>query len=178
MYKRLRYLRKDILKLTLKEFGKKIGMSPSAISDIESNKSGFNNRNIMLVHSIFNVNEDWLRFGTGDIFIEKNNINPLDNLKLDNLEYSILETYLSLDDTSRVVIKNYIKDFVNDFNNKQEITINDNIKDINNDNTFLAIAHDKKGDSKSEYITFSDKQLEFLQNAENVISLFDKKKKE
>ena len=65
---RIRKLRKEILGLTLDKFSKALGVSRSAISDIESGRNALSNQMVMLIRKIYNVNEEWLRDGTGDVF--------------------------------------------------------------------------------------------------------------
>ena len=59
------------LNLTQSEFGKKIGIRHSSLSDIENNKCIVTRRNIISICNIFNVSEEWLVSGNGDIFIEE-----------------------------------------------------------------------------------------------------------
>lgn len=68
---RIKYLRKT-LNLNQTEFGNKIGLAPSSLSDIENNKCLVNKRNITLICSVFNVSEEWLVNGKGNMFIEEN----------------------------------------------------------------------------------------------------------
>lgn len=65
---RIRHLRKDVLKLTLDKFSKALGVSRSAISDIEGGRNALSNQMVMLMRKIYNVNEEWLRYGEGEIF--------------------------------------------------------------------------------------------------------------
>lgn len=70
---RLRFLRKDVLKLNQKEFGRKIGLSKSNISNIEIGRIDLTERNINVICKTFNVNEIWLRTGDGgeeNMFVE------------------------------------------------------------------------------------------------------------
>lgn len=71
MNKRIRELRKS-LNLTLNEFGSQIGLKHSTLSDIENGKTNITERVIILICSQFNVNEEWLRTGQGEMFVEKN----------------------------------------------------------------------------------------------------------
>lgn len=64
---RIKHLR-ITLNLTQTDFGNKIGLAPSSLSDIENNKCNVNNRNIISICSVFNISKDWLLYGTGDIF--------------------------------------------------------------------------------------------------------------
>ena len=69
MNDRLLHLRKS-LKLTQEEFGDQIGLSTGMISQMEQNLREINDRTIILICSKFKVNEQWLRNGTGSMFIE------------------------------------------------------------------------------------------------------------
>jgi transcriptional regulator with XRE-family HTH domain len=64
---RLREVRKS-LKLTQQEFGSKIGLSKASIGNIENGIINLTDRNISLICSTYNVNEDWLRNGNGEMF--------------------------------------------------------------------------------------------------------------
>ena len=65
---RIRKLRKEILGLTLDKFGKALGVSRSAISDVENGRNALSNQMVMLIRKVYNVNEEWLRTGDGDVF--------------------------------------------------------------------------------------------------------------
>lgn len=58
------------LKMNQSEFGDKIGIGQAGISAIEKGIRGVTDRNIQLICEKFNVNENWLRDGTGEMFIE------------------------------------------------------------------------------------------------------------
>ncbi|MCC5910161.1 MAG: helix-turn-helix transcriptional regulator [Clostridiaceae bacterium] len=51
------------MSLTQEEFGNKIGLSKSGISNIENGTRGIRERHIKLICSIFNVSESWLKTG-------------------------------------------------------------------------------------------------------------------
>nr|DAI06803.1 MAG TPA: helix-turn-helix domain protein [Caudoviricetes sp.] len=67
MNTRIKELRNQ-LNLTQKEFGNQIGLKPTSICDIEQNRCNVTERCIIAICSRFNVNEEWLRFGTGQMF--------------------------------------------------------------------------------------------------------------
>ena len=67
MIERLKGLRK-LKNLTQKEFGEKIGITGATISAIEQGKRTLTERNIVFICERFNINEEWLRYGTGDMF--------------------------------------------------------------------------------------------------------------
>lgn len=65
---RIRLLRKT-LALSGEKFGEKIGLKKVAISQIETGKSMPTEQTILSLCREFNVSEDWLRNGEGDMFI-------------------------------------------------------------------------------------------------------------
>lgn len=70
MNERLKKLRKS-LDLTQQEFANRIGISRNNIASYETGKSSLGDAVISLICREFNVNEKWLRDGTGEIFIEQ-----------------------------------------------------------------------------------------------------------
>lgn len=69
MNQRILELRKS-LNLSQTDFGEQIGMKPSSISDIENNRVQISDRTIIAICSKFNVNEEWLKTGNGNMFLE------------------------------------------------------------------------------------------------------------
>lgn len=65
---RIKELRKFVLKLTQDEFGSKLGLTKTAISYVESGKNNATDRLIKSICREFNVREEWLRYGTGEMF--------------------------------------------------------------------------------------------------------------
>ena len=70
MNTRIKELRK-FLKLTQKEFGQKVGLKPSTINDIEHYRCKVNDRLQIAICAKFSVNEEWLRTGTGEMFVNE-----------------------------------------------------------------------------------------------------------
>lgn len=70
MNTRIKELRKA-LKKSQEEFGKLLGLSKSGISDIESGRRNVTEQHIIMLRNCkdFNVNENWLRTGEGEMFI-------------------------------------------------------------------------------------------------------------
>lgn len=70
MNTRIKELR-QLLGLTQKEFGEKIGFK-SSISEIENGNAPILDRTIISICSVYGVSEKWLRYGEGSIFITEN----------------------------------------------------------------------------------------------------------
>ena len=63
---RVKLLRKH-LNLNQKDFSKKLGIAQTSLSLIETGKNTLTEQNIRLICLTFSINEDWLRFGEGQI---------------------------------------------------------------------------------------------------------------
>ena len=76
---RVRKVRKSY-GLTLDKFGERIGLKKSAVSLIESGKNSLTDANIKSICREFNVNEEWLRYGTGAMFPQHPDISYKDRI--------------------------------------------------------------------------------------------------
>ena len=66
---RIRYLRKNVLEQTLDEFGARIKLGKSAVSNMETGQRGVTDQTILSICREFGVSETWLRYGEGDMLI-------------------------------------------------------------------------------------------------------------
>lgn len=114
MENRIKILRKE-LHLTQEKFGERLGMKKNSISQIENGVNALTEQLLVSICREFNVNEDWLRNGTGEMFIEvpeeaefeaaaaelsKNN---------DVLAMQAVIQYWKLDEASREAVRKYVK---------------------------------------------------------------------
>ena len=67
---RIRHLRKNVLGLTQQAFAAEIKISRSNLGNIETGEVAVTERLISSICDKYDVNEEWLRNGTGEIFIE------------------------------------------------------------------------------------------------------------
>lgn len=70
MKDRIRKLRKE-LDLTQQKFGERIGIKGNTIAQYENGRNEPIDAVVSLICREFNVNEQWLRDGTGEMFIEQ-----------------------------------------------------------------------------------------------------------
>lgn len=70
IHERIKYLRKDILKLTQQEFSDSLKISRSNMGNIEIGRIAVTDRVICDICEKFNINEEWLRIGNGSMYIE------------------------------------------------------------------------------------------------------------
>lgn len=107
---RLKSVRKA-LALNQERFGTRLGVSNTAISKLESGENGITEQMIKSICREFNVNEQWFRTGTGEMFVEANGILLADQVKRYNLsdfDTRIVEEYMRLAPEHRQVMKDYI----------------------------------------------------------------------
>ena len=67
MNERIKELRKT-LGLTLEKFGERVGVKKSALSLVENGKNNVSEQLFFSICREFNVNDDWLRTGEGEMF--------------------------------------------------------------------------------------------------------------
>ena len=79
MYKRIKEIRMAI-GLSQSDFGKRIGVSRDTIANIEGNRSEIKDVFIKSICREYGVREEWLREGTGDIFVKKSAEDELNEL--------------------------------------------------------------------------------------------------
>lgn len=66
MKDRIKQVRKDA-KLTQKEFAKKLGLKQNTVATYEIGKIGVSDAVLLSICREFNINEEWLRTGTGEM---------------------------------------------------------------------------------------------------------------
>ena len=98
---------------SLEEFGKKLGVGKSAISNIENGSRNLTDQMSLSIHREFNVREEWLRDGIGEMF-EPAAADELDALAkeygLSEGEKILIEHYIKLDEGSRRAVIDFIVD--------------------------------------------------------------------
>lgn len=112
---RVKEIRKA-LGLTLEKFGEKLGVTKVAISRIEKGVNSLTDQMAKAICREYNVNNLYLQTGKGEMF----NAMPesiLDELcaeyGMDDLDRSIVSSYLQLSDAERAAIKKYVQNLVN-----------------------------------------------------------------
>ena len=110
MNERVKELRKA-LGLSGEKFGENIGLNRAAISKIENGAVGVSESNVKLICLTYNVNEDWLRTGNGEMFNQSEN-EFLPDLKkqynLTDFQINLIKTYLELDNKDKASIDKFI----------------------------------------------------------------------
>ena len=110
MKDRIKKLRKE-LDLTQQEFAERIGIKRNTIATYESGRNIPIDAVISLICREFNVNEEWLRSGSEDMFVQRsqNALSAMaEEYDLSASDLILLEKFVSMKPASRKVIENYI----------------------------------------------------------------------
>ncbi|MDR0571667.1 MAG: helix-turn-helix domain-containing protein [Rickettsiales bacterium] len=93
MHQRVRVVRQH-LKLTQAKFAKQVGLAQTSLSMAESGKNTLTDKIAKLICATFNVNEQWLRTGKGDMLKESPYLKELGDILMcltpDTQEYLLL----------------------------------------------------------------------------------------
>lgn len=114
MNERVKELRKA-LGLSGEKFGEKLGLTRMSVSNLEAGRYNLTEQTIKSICREYHVNEDWLRNGSGDMFVSSKSIS-LDKFiadqNPDDLETEILKAYFSLDKDTRKKAMDFFKSFL------------------------------------------------------------------
>lgn len=116
---RLSFLREKHLHISQEELGTKIGVSRFSVSNYESGKRNITDRVIADICLEFNINEEWLRTGKGEMY--KTTTDEVRSYVEDLLNYSgegnpfydtiieMMKTYHNLDEQSKKIMRDYFQ---------------------------------------------------------------------
>lgn len=125
MNERVKELRKA-LGLTMEKFGDRLGVHKTAIQKIENGTNNLTDQMLKLICREFSVNEDWLRTGSGEMFVvtRSDYIEKVSRShNLDKLDETIINTYMSLEPEKRKIIKEYILAVAENYEEDEEAKI-------------------------------------------------------
>ena len=121
---RIKVLRKSLPDYsTLIKFATKIGVSDAAISQVETGKCNVSDRLRREICREFNVNEQWLRTGEGEMFRDMSAAEEIDRFIGDALSddksfrAQLIATLAKLDDSEWVVLEAIAEKFVAEIEN-------------------------------------------------------------
>lgn len=118
MKDRIKQLRTE-LEYTQEEFAKRLGLARNSIANYEIGRREPTNAIITSICREFNVNEDWLRTGEGEMFKKRLPTDEIGDYVEELLEYDgkgnpfydmiieMMKAYHSIDDKSKTVIRDY-----------------------------------------------------------------------
>lgn len=93
-----------VLGLNQTEFGERIAVTQSHLSSMEKGNREVTEKNIKIICHEFNVSEEWLRTGQGEMFVQTDSFSLDEYAKKANLsalEYDIIRGYMELDEKTR-----------------------------------------------------------------------------
>lgn len=117
---RVREIRKA-MGLTLEKFGEKLGVGRGAISAIEIGRRNLTDQMAKAICREYNVNNLYLQTGKGEMFnaLPESILDELcEEYGMDDLDRSIVSSYLQLSDAERAAIKKYVQNLID--SNKKE----------------------------------------------------------
>lgn len=101
--------------LSQADFAEMLKLKRNSISLIEVGKRNPSDRTIIDICNTFNVSEEWLRTGVGEMFI-KTPSSTMEKLKqkfdLDDFSYNLVYQYLKLDSDQRQTIRDFFYNVV------------------------------------------------------------------
>lgn len=120
MKERIKKIRKES-GLNQTDFGSRIGVKQSSVTGYESGTRAPMDAIIMSICREFNVNEEWLRYGTGEMYSVPEDDRAayvsylLENVDdpVANLIASIMKTYLECDEKDKMVLRNFVDKLTN-----------------------------------------------------------------
>ena len=127
---RVRFIRKNSnINLTLEKFGERIGLRKSSLSQIENDINTLTDSNIKAICREFDVREEWLRTGKGEMFeqlTEQQKIMKYTALLLKdknsviaNAIQTLIVTYEQLDDVSKATLEKIALQYIENLKKSQ-----------------------------------------------------------
>lgn len=158
---RLKLLRKENLKLTQAKFGEKIGFKATAIGQMESGDRNVTDRTILLICKEYHVNEEWLRNGTGDIFIESDSFSLDEYIKskgATQLELDLIKSYFEIPEDLRNSLMNHFKNnILKQMNNTEEAATIESTSVNNIDYEVESYRKELEAEQKGQILSASEK---------------------
>ena len=106
---------REVKGLSQADFAELLNLKRNSISLIEVGKRNPSDRTILDICNKFNVSEEWLRTGEGEMFIETPS-STMDQLKkefnLESFDYNLVYQYLKLDADQRRTVRDFFYNVV------------------------------------------------------------------
>lgn len=107
---RIKKVRKENT-LTQQEFSKKVNVKRNTVALYEADKITPSPAVIALICREFDINEEWLRTGEGEMFAAQETL-ALDDPTLDDLDRAILQSYIKMPPARRAFFKEWVKEMI------------------------------------------------------------------
>lgn len=106
--------------LSQEQFGELLGIKKAAVSKIENGENSLSRSNSLSICRQFNVNEDWLLHGTGDMLMPHSKENEIrsffenaisSNSDIAKIQRKFISTLVSLDEEEWIVLDRFMKKY-------------------------------------------------------------------
>lgn len=99
--------------LSQEKFAQRLGLSRNFINQVENGKKNLSDRTISDICREFGVNEDWVRYGKGEMYKERDGsftelLSDLDDSDDDFIK-SLIKVYMGLDEDSKEALRKIAK---------------------------------------------------------------------
>ena len=97
--------------LTLEKLGNKLGVGKSALSKVERGENSVTEQMIKSICREFNISEEWLRYGTGEMYIHRNKLQIISEFAADmikepdSFKARLFESMAKLDENDWIAIE-------------------------------------------------------------------------
>lgn len=122
MNERIKKIR-TLSNLTQQEFANRIKVKRNTVATYEMGRSAPSDSAIALICKEFSINEEWLRYGTGEMYKLKDNsftelLSRLDDSDDDFIK-DIISVYMDLDESSKEALRIVAKKMAEKYNEKK-----------------------------------------------------------
>lgn len=109
--------------LTLKQLGDIIGISESAVSNIERGRNKPSGSTLILLCEKLGINREWLETGEGEMFAptteQAETAKLIESISDSPAMRSLLATWAQLSDENKAVFERFAADYVEDYNRRK-----------------------------------------------------------
>ena len=109
--------------LTLKQLGDIIGISESAVSNIERGRNKPSGSTLILLCEKLGIDREWLETGEGDMFApvseQDETAKLIESISDSPAMRSMLATWAQLSDENKAVFERFAADYVQDYNRRK-----------------------------------------------------------
>lgn len=106
--------------ISQEQFGELIGIKKAAVSKIENADNSLSRSNLISICKQFNINEEWLLYGKGEMFIPTSRENEIraffenamsSDTDLAKIQRKFINTLISLDKEEWIVLDRFMKKY-------------------------------------------------------------------
>ena len=108
------------LNLTMEKFGEKLGVGKTAISKIEKDERNLTEQMAKSICREYNVNEEWLKYGFGEMFIQKPNDELEALAKKYNLSHGaciLIDKFIRMKESDREILLKFFSELSSELSN-------------------------------------------------------------